>query len=166
MAKTSHAYAQAAFNHAKKTEKLKKWVDFFEQIAPLSHQALRNPTLEKSALMTVFTDSLDLLPEQTAWLELLVSNRHLFLLPKISDSFFKAYRAEKGILWVEVTTANALNKTQQSSIKQKLKKQMNKDIEANFQVDETIIGGIQFEFEGKLIDHSLAHILKQMYLNR
>lgn len=92
--------------------------------------------------------------------KLLIKNNGLNLLNKIIIEFEKIYHKEKGIVKVDVKTANDLG---DDYIRNQIVKYLNKeDVEIFAETDETLIGGIQLKVDDTLIDGSLRNRLARL----
>ena len=77
-------------------------------------------------------------------------------------NFKKMYLEYKGILDVEVVSANPLSDELKESLKNKLSKKLDKTIILNEKIDKDIIGGIVLFINGKMIDLSVKNELNQI----
>lgn len=162
MLKTSRAYSKAAFDYALEHQELKSWYTLCQNLQGLSHTAFSNPTLSSEEMRAAFSD-LKLTEGQQQWLDLLIEHRHLRLLSEIIPEFIGRYQAHENIVPVKVVTAKPLKAAEQKNIGTRLKKQLNTEIAIDFHTNPALIGGVQFEINDKLIDHSLALVLKQIH---
>ena len=75
----------------------------------------------------------------------------------IISAFDSIEKKNQGIKHVRVVTARELDTDQQGKILATLKKNLDTDsIEAEWEVNDSLIGGIRLEFEGKVLDASLS----------
>lgn len=162
MLRTSRAYGKAAFDYALENKALKSWYALCESLQGISHKALSNPTLTADDLWPVFKE-LDLSEAQTEWLELMMTQHHLKLLPQAAQYFIEHYQKHEGITPVRVITAHDLKATQKTTLTKSLKKQLKTDVVVEFLTNPELIGGVQFEIRDKLIDNSLALTLRQLH---
>ena len=158
---SSQAYAIGALKYANKTNTVSSWTGLVENLSTVDHTVLVNPSLRKEDLTRILSESLNATPEQKKWLSLIVENRHLYLLPKICAAFKAARQKDLDILPIQITTAHPLSAAQQKSLLLQLQSS-GKQTEATFSVRPEIIGGIQIEYGGKLLDRSFASILNQL----
>lgn len=165
MLKTSKAYGKAIFAHALEHDSLNSWQVFLQQLSQIDHPALKNPTLNKTALMSVFEEVLELSDAQRVFLSLLIKNQHTKGLQAILNAFNQHYLKHQQITPVIIRTARQLVKKDQNSIVSSLEKKMGTTVQPDFQVNPSLIGGVQFEVNSKLFDHSFSHILKQIHPN-
>jgi F-type H+-transporting ATPase subunit delta len=84
-------------------------------------------------------------------------------LPEIITSFIEQYNTIKGISKATLVTATELSADLKKSIELKLTEEAGlKAVELHTKVDESIIGGFILEFEGKLVDASIARDLRDI----
>ena len=160
MGKTSQAYAKAAFHYAKSHNELDTWHDFILHLQGIKHPILKSPHLTADKLLAALTEHVSVSESQTAWIQLLVSHRHIQLLPRICAQFILHYQQEKQVRAIRVITARALSNDEKAKVFKAIPS-ANADI--HFSVNPRIIGGVQIEHDGMLIDHSFANILNQLY---
>ena len=99
----------------------------------------------------------------TAFNKLLVTKGRESDLPEITSAFIAQYNSIKGISKATLTTALQLSDELKKSIEAKLASEASlKNIELSTEVNETLIGGFTLEFEGKLVDASVARDLKDI----
>lgn len=92
---------------------------------------------------------------------ILKKNREAELIEILQVFLVKAKDAE-GIVDAVVTTAIPLTEQQIQQIQLKLSKNMNKRIKVITNVDETLLGGMVIEADGKLFDTSIKKDLEQL----
>ena len=160
MRQTSQAYAKAAFNQALQDNCLDAWYKLILCLSEIKHPVLKNPHLTESSMISAIDSGIKLTETQERWVRLLVNHRHIHLLPRICEQFIKHYRKAKKIRTIFIKTARELSSKEQESIKANLVKQKSAVM---FSVDSSIVGGVQIEHNGVLIDHSYANILNQLY---
>nr|QCI05687.1 ATP synthase CF1 subunit delta [Cryptopleura ramosa] len=102
------------------------------------------------------------------FLLVLIDRRRIFLLVTIIDKYLDlAYKLESTIV-AELSTAIALNESQQDDLIKKIKLMTNSEyVKLKMIVDINLIGGFYLKIGSKVIDSSLAGKLKQIsfYLN-
>lgn len=161
MSKVSRAYGKAAFDYASSNQELDKWFKLCEQL-DIEHKALSNPTLDDQDLWKAFKH-LSLTETQKAWLDLMFESHHAHHLASAAKDFIHRYYKHTGVVPVKVITVKSLTKKDQNALNKKLEKQLGKKVVSEFLVNPDILGGVQFEINDKLIDHSLSLILKQLH---
>ena len=84
-------------------------------------------------------------------------------LPDIAEAFIEQYNQINGIQKVKLTTAVPVGEELKTAIAQQLKSAVSYDkIDLETRVDESLIGGFQLEFDGKLVDTSIARDLRDI----
>jgi F-type H+-transporting ATPase subunit delta len=92
---------------------------------------------------------------------LLQKNRETYFLEILKDFLFKV-DSHKGIATAYITSATELTDLQLSVLKEKLSKNINKQIEVQLIVDKSLIGGISINVDGLFIDSSIKKQLLDM----
>lgn len=126
---------------------------------------LRSPVVKADKKIAILKEVLSgkLNPLSEAFIQLMVRKGRESVLPSITESFIDMYNKLNGIQQVKLTTAVAVGEELASSITQRLQSDMAfKKIDLESVVDETIIGGFQLEFDGKLFDASVARDLRDV----
>lgn len=95
-------------------------------------------------------------------LGVLVSNRRLSKLGSVIDMYKKIAAASRGEISAEVTTAHALSKKEQASLKDSLKKAVGQDVIFETKVDESLLGGLIVKVGSRMIDSSLRSKLENL----
>ena len=83
-------------------------------------------------------------------------------LAEIKAEFEKLYNEEKNIKTVDVTSAIQLSDEQKNRVIEKLQNKLNKQIIANWQIDENIIGGLIIKVDDDVINSSLKNKLEKI----
>ncbi len=96
-------------------------------------------------------------------LVILAKEKRLKFLPKINNVYRKEYHAAKGIMDLTVRTAIKLDPQGVSTVIKKLEDQYKKPVSVRFEIDETLIGGIQIYEKGYLTDFSIKNYLKTLH---
>jgi F-type H+-transporting ATPase subunit delta len=93
---------------------------------------------------------------------MLIEGRRLKLLPDIAQLFREAVMAHKGVVMVDVTTADALDDAGKELVRERLKSIVGKDVELRLHVDQSIIGGIVARIGDQVIDGSVVNQLRRL----
>jgi F-type H+-transporting ATPase subunit delta len=129
-----------------------------EVLAYLEHPGV--PVEQK--LKAVDTVTGDAQPEARTLLRMMIDRRRLRLLPDIADLFRERALAHKGIVMVDVTTADALDDAGEQLVRERLKGIVGKDIELRLHTDANIIGGIVARIGDQVIDGSVLNQLRRL----
>jgi F-type H+-transporting ATPase subunit delta len=169
LATLARPYASAVFKRAKETGTAEKWsqsLAFLEAV--LTNQDVSrivdNPNVSnerKSALMLELCgDKVD--PEAGNFLQLLVHNKRLGLVPYIARLYEELKAQDEGYIEADVYTAYALTKEAKAQFASSLEKKLGKKVRMKAAVDKTLIGGVLVRAGDKVIDGSIRGQLKQM----
>ena len=97
----------------------------------------------------------------TAFIRLLTMKGRESNLPEISTAFIDAYKVEKNIYTVKLTTATPVTDAMKEAIVNQVKKSAGfEKIELEEKVDADLIGGFVLQIGDKLVDASVAYDLK------
>ena len=117
---------------------------------------------DEQKLHTANTVLADAQPEARTLLRMLIERRRLRLLPDIADLFDEAALAHKGIVMIDVTTADALDDAGEQLVRERLKGIVGKDVELRLHTDANIIGGIVARIGDQVIDGSVLNQLRRL----
>jgi len=95
-------------------------------------------------------------------LRLLVEKQRELELPYIFEQFAELRREAEKVLAIKVTSARELTQEQKDAIVAKFQKAKGKTIESTFSVDESVMGGVKVEFEGNVVDGTVAGNLEKL----
>ena len=99
-----------------------------------------------------------------AFLGLLVRKGRESDFPEIITAFLEQYNVLQDIHTVRLTTAVPVGEGVQHAFRAKLKSELSMDrIELEAAVDEKLIGGFTLEFDGKMVDASVARDLREVH---
>lgn len=169
LATLARPYAEAVFKRAKQTEAAAVWADALQFLAQVAADSKLNLIMgnPKIAMDSKISLVLDICQEQLQdeaknLVRILVLNGKLQLLPTIAEQF-EQYKAEdEGYANVELVSAYALTKAEQTKYVAMLEKFLNKKVNATVSVDNSLIGGILAKAGDKVIDGSIRGQLKQL----
>lgn len=94
-------------------------------------------------------------PAMLQFLRFLVSKRRLDQLPAVCAVYEEQVCGELGILKVKVTAAHELTDGQLAAMKQRLQDRYSKEIDADVQVEPSLIGGFKIQVGDHIRDFSL-----------
>lgn len=101
-------------------------------------------------------------PETRNLVRMLIQRRRLELVPDINALFHDAVMAHKGVVLVDVTTADALDDAGKALVRERLKAIVGKDVELRLHEDASIIGGIVARIGDQVIDGSVLSQLRRL----
>ncbi|MFN9709785.1 MAG: ATP synthase F1 subunit delta [Bacteroidota bacterium] len=126
---------------------------------------LRSPIIKADKKLAILKEAVlgKLNPLTAAFVQLMVSKGRESSLPDIAEAFIEQYNQINGIQKVKLTTAVPVGEDLKTAIAQQLKSAVSYDkIDLETRVDESLIGGFQLEFDGKLVDTSIARDLRDI----
>lgn len=162
-------YAKAVFEAAKDQSAVDLWdqaLDFAAVVAADQEVAntLANPGLSVQRKAELFVDCFeDPLPEALRnFLLILAENKRLALLPEVS-SLFSIYRADlERSVKLTVNTAFELSADEQEKLIKALSKKLERKVELETAVDQSLIGGMVVRTGDLIIDASVRGKLARM----
>lgn len=161
-------YTQALTDIAQESNTFDAWQRDLDTLAALvSDEEVRayfeSPSVQdEQKLKTAEVVLGDAQPEARNLLRMMIERRRLRLLPDIAELFAEAVLANKGIVMVDVTTADALDDAGESLVRERLKGVVGKDVELRLHTDANIIGGIVARIGDQVIDGSVQNQLRRM----
>jgi F-type H+-transporting ATPase subunit delta len=162
-------YARAAFAEARVAERLEPW----SQALAVASQVIRDPRVEallgnphvtpaELAQLVSGIAGAQLGAHGENFVRTLAANRRLGYLPEIAAQFDILKDAAQGVADVTVTSAAALNATQQQQLAQALEKRLKRTVRLHAAVDPTLIGGAVLRAGDLVIDGSLRTRLERI----
>lgn len=95
-------------------------------------------------------------------LQLMASNRRLFVLPALVDQLRALIADHRGEITAEVTSAVALSDDQKKQLTETLAQKSGKTVKLNTRVDEALIGGMIVKMGSQMIDSSVRSKLASL----
>ncbi|MFZ4508592.1 MAG: ATP synthase F1 subunit delta [Fimbriimonas sp.] len=95
-------------------------------------------------------------------LRLVIEKRRERSLVEIRDVFVEMRRAQEGIIFATVTSAEALAEGHKNAIVHKLADQLGKRIEPEFFVDPSLIGGVKVAYQDNVLDGTVKGTLGKL----
>jgi F-type H+-transporting ATPase subunit delta len=161
-------YAQAVFELAKERGALDAWETDLGRLSELvsnrdARDFFASPSVSTERKMAVLDEALAGGSDETRNLvKLLVERNRIEDIPQISALYQAAVRAERGIVFADVTTAEPLNEQETALVREQLKNLIGRDVELRPRVDPSIIGGIIAQVGDQLIDGSVVSQLRRL----
>ncbi len=162
-------YARAAFDIARDRKAMPQWSGMLqfaaaaasdEQMAPLLDDPRQ--TREQIAEMFIQVCGKQLDKNAQNFVRVLADNRRLALLPRIAE-LFNVYRAEaENTIKVEVVSGSKFSAAQQKELAAHLKKRFGRDVQLEYTVDETMLGGAIVRAGDEVIDGSVRGQLSKL----
>lgn len=167
MSKISSEYAKALYKLAREGGNEKNYLNTLDMISGL---LLENPQyieLLKSAaipmeerlavLDSAFSDAV---PKNIlSFMKILCQNGHIGEILDCCKSYSSIYDRKNSIKEARVISATNLTESERERITEKLEKMSGASVETEFFLDESILGGLIVEIDGKTIDSSIRRHL-------
>jgi F-type H+-transporting ATPase subunit delta len=162
MTTIARPYATAAFAVASAKKALPAWETFLQSAASITQDAAIQrlfvaPGSNQGSLVDLYCDLLkpQLDTEKTNFLRVLAENSRLTTLPEIARLFGEARTAAEKKITVTVTSAAALDKTYEARLVKALTQRLQREVELETAVDESLLGGVVVRAGDVVIDGSI-----------
>ncbi len=170
MSEISNEYAKALFMLASEKGLREDYKDALELVSSVFD---KNPVytyflstfaipLEErlSALEAAFLNAIP--RDVLSFLKILCEKKHITEFSKCAQQYYAMYNELDKILNAKVTSAVALTEEEKAKLKEKLEKASGHTMIIDYIVDESILGGLIVETDGKIMDSSLKRHLKDV----
>lgn len=162
-------YAKAAFEFAEAHNDLPKWAEFMQLMAvvvsnPDMVNILNNPKVtsqKASALLTGFAGK-DMDPHMQNFLQLLSEYHRLVDLPAVAELFDEYAKDAAKTVAVEVTSAMPITSKQKEQLLKALKIRLQREINASYNIDPSLMGGAVIRAGDFVIDGSVRAKIERM----
>jgi len=155
-------YAKAAYEFAKEKKTVFDWEEKLALLAEVvqaqENQLLRNPaiTVEKTRdIMATVMDKMDMSAPEKNFINLLIDNKKLSLLPLVYDDFVERRKKAANIVDVTITSARELTPKQLADLTDSIEKKFNAKAAPTVKIDEKLIGGVKIQVGDQVYDGSL-----------
>lgn len=161
-------YAEAAFELASNAKALAPWQDALDRLAAVATDArvrdlMGNPKVSAGQLVKLILDVTGKLsPEQANFVNLLVENERLAVLPEIRDLFVARKNRHERVKQAHVTSAFSLDAKALKQLIAELEPRFNCKLDVTVNVDPELIGGIRVAVGDEVIDASVRGKLATM----
>jgi len=165
MSAISDQYAIALFEVSKEEDNLdaisNAYESFLEAIDKESMDFFLHPGIDKATKIEIIqkTDGPKTLKN---FLSVLIQNNRFNGLKEIKESFDDLLDSMHNRMDVVVYSQKKLTKKRLETLKEQYEKKYSRQVTINNVVDSSIIGGLRFEFDGKVIDDTVNHTLKDL----
>ena len=170
LATIARPYAEALFRVAK-SGNLSAWSDLVSEMAHVAAhpdvQALsRNPNLSDKLVADTFLAALKspLTDEAKNFINMLVENGRVTLLPEIGAQFHVLKNAQEGAADAEIVSAFAISDAQLKELVATLEKKFGRKLTPSVTVDPALIGGVRVVVGDEVLDTSVRAKLQQMHV--
>lgn len=166
-------YAQAVFKLAHERQALAAWSDMLELAAhvaadPDMRKLFDNPRITPDQLGALFVDILTgagdgrLDDDGRNLIRLLAERRRLAVLPEIFGLFQQLKHDAEGAIKAQLITAFPATDAQQQAIAEALKKRFGREVQLEFIIDPTLMGGAVVRAGDLVIDGSVRGKLTRL----
>jgi len=169
LATVARPYAEAAFEAALDKKALGPVDEALQVIAAIAsdermRSALSNPRVtpaqKKELIGSVAGGRLEDLSRNLV--AMLVDNHRTVLIPEIARQFSDLKREHERVVRATIISAQPLDATQRADIVAALEKRYGKKVEAELEVDPTLLGGARVQVGDQVIHASVRDALAQM----
>ncbi len=162
-------YAEAVFDLANESNTLDKWSETLQNLAIITQTEemkvlLDTPNLSAEQKVSVFVDILgDALNDQAKnLLNVLAENGRLQALPFISEIYEELKAEAEKRIQATVLTAFEPTNEQQEKLKAALNAKYDAEVDIDYEVDPSLIGGIKIKVGDWVIDGSARTQIKEL----
>ena len=170
LATVARPYAEALFRVAQSGD-LNLWSELVSELAQLgSHPEVLAMAANPNLTHSVVQDTLLALVkskvsnEATNFIEMLVVNGRVSLLPEIGTQFLALKNAQEGSADAHITSAFELSSGQVAELVTGLEKKFMRKLNPNVSIDSSLIGGVRVVVGDQILDTSVRAKLQQMQI--
>jgi F-type H+-transporting ATPase subunit delta len=169
LATVARPYAEALFRVAK-SGNLPAWSDLVSEMAQVAaHPDVRaladNPRVSNQQIAEVFLSAFKspLNPEARNFINMLIENGRLTLLPEIAAQFHELKNAQEGAADAQISSAFELSDAQVKEIVAALEKKFGRKLNPSVTVNKSLIGGVRVVVGDEVLDTSVSAKLQKMH---
>jgi F-type H+-transporting ATPase subunit delta len=169
LATVARPYAEALFRVAK-SGNLPAWSDLVSEMAQVAaHPDVRaladNPRVSNQQIAEVFLSAFKspLNPEARNFINMLIENGRLTLLPEIAAQFHELKNAQEGAADAQISSAFELSDAQVKEIVAALEKKFGRKLNPFVTVNKSLIGGVRVVVGDEVLDTSVSAKLQKMH---
>lgn len=165
MSALSEQYALALFGLAREQKRLddmQSWVSSFASVYREEKAFFDHPGVASNAKLDVV---LKAYPQGlfSDFIGVLMHNNRLALLPEITTDLDALIAAQDDKMYVTLTSAKPLSEARITQIQAQLQKQYNRHVIMDVIVDASLIGGLRYAFDGKVLNDSISQNLRSLH---
>ena len=167
MTQIAETYAEGLYSLAKEEglaktilEQLRVLDESFKQ-EPEFLKILAAPNLEKQKRVGIIDESFRgrVEPYVLNFMKILTEKGYIRYFSDCCAAFHEKYNKDHNILTVRAVTAVSLTEKQMQALQSKLEKITGKTVELSCRVDETLLGGVLLDYDGKRVDGTIKNRL-------
>ncbi|NEX63493.1 F0F1 ATP synthase subunit delta [Noviherbaspirillum galbum] len=169
LATIARPYAEALFRVAK-SGNIAAWSDLVSEMAAVAalpdvKTFASNPKLSDSQIVDTFLSLLKstVFPEAKNFVQMLVENGRLTLLPEIGTQFHALKNSAEGAADAEITSAFEMTPAQVQELVATLERKFGRKLNPSVKVDNSLIGGVRIAVGDEVLDTSVRAKLQKMY---
>jgi F-type H+-transporting ATPase subunit delta len=169
LATIARPYAEAAFKLALENRNLAGWSDMLSLLAGVVEDdaiasRISDPNIDdralESLLLGVFGDKLD--GQGRNFLQVLIQNKRLMLLPQIREQYEELRREHEGVVEATIVSALPMDDAQTGMLVAALEAKQGRKVTARVEIDPELIGGVRIVVGDKVIDATVRGRLDAM----
>lgn len=168
LATIARPYAEALFRVAKSAD-LTGWTGLVSEMAQVAahpdvYALAHNPKVSDDQISSAFISALKspVGAEAKNFIDMLVQNDRLTLLPEIATQFHALKNADEGAADAEIVSAFELSPAQLTDLVATLEKKFGRKLTPTVVVDNSLIGGVRVVVGDEVLDTSVRAKLQQM----
>jgi F-type H+-transporting ATPase subunit delta len=168
LATIARPYAEALFRVAQNDD-LTKWASIMSELAVIGantdiRKLAINPKLDKHQVVDVLLSLVNAADhaEVKNFIEILVQNDRVMLLPEISEQFHELKNASEGVADAEIISAFSMSDSQLQEVLKTLEKRFMRKLNVTVTEDTSLIGGIIVIVGDEVLDLSVRAKLQKM----
>lgn len=174
MSQAAEEYAVALFESLKHSEEKVNALTLLRAISEVLetksdfYEGLKSNSLTYTETRSIFNklaESIACPDVVKNFFNVLIDNRRLDLISKISDSFQKELDKENGVVRGVVKSAHTLNNEKRKELEEKLASKLGQKVILNYQEDKTVLAGVRVELEAYTLDDTVETHLKKIKEN-
>lgn len=145
-------------------EELAAW-ESMTQSNPQLLEVFRHPTIpheQKRAVLNELLTRSRVRPTTANFLQVLLQNHRLADLSEVNRQFAQELDRRSNVVTAQVTTARPLPQDAQESLRAKLSQMTGRSVRLEFEVDDSVIGGVVTRIGSTLYDGSVRGQLEQV----
>lgn len=163
-------YAEAAFGFASSNGSVDSWSEVLEKLALICEdknfqKILHSPNCDDSKIKEIisgFFDQNQYTKEVDNFVDTLIYNSRLSLLPNVKETFVDLVNEHKKKEKVEIISAYTLTDENIKEITDILKKQLGNDVNITTHVNKDLIGGLKIKTKNKVWDLSVRAKIEKL----
>ena len=165
---TSERYSRALFEVVSENKELDKVESEVKNVQLLISSSseiknfLKDPTQSintQNTIISFISDKLKISKNLKNFFLLLVVKRRIFFVQKIMNSFLKLCSKKRGEIKAHLNSSRVLTQNELDGISKDLSKTIGSTIKLDYNVDESLIGGLKIQLGSFMIDTSIKNKL-------